>query len=92
MARSAHEFEKLEAKLKRAREEAARAGKELVVEKVSREKAERSIDTFLGEAKRLEARVSTWDEELKIAHAQVSTAEIACIKAERDRNTVLDEM
>ena len=68
-ARPAREFQALEEELKRAREELAAEKSLRMAEQASREKAEQAADTFLGETKKLQAALSSRDEELSIDHA-----------------------
>ena len=74
--RTTQEFQALEEELKQAHEEVSRLGAELATERSlraaereSREKAEQSTGTFLGDTKKLQASLSGRDEELKIVHA-----------------------
>ena len=83
--RTVQEFQALEEELKRAREKAA-------AEKASREKAEQAADTFLGETKKLQAALSSRDEELNIVHARLSVSEISRVRAERERETLRAEV
>ena len=96
---STQEFEAVEEESKRACEEVARLSAKLateralrVAEQASREKAEQSADTFLGEAKKRQAVLSGRDEELKIIHAPLATSEISRVQAERERDSLLVEM
>ena len=83
--RTAQEFQALEEELKRTHEELAAERSLRVAEQVSREKVEQAADTFLGETKKLQAALSSRDEELNIVHARLSASEISRVKAERER-------
>ena len=89
----------LEEESRRTREEVARLSAELASERslrapeqVSREKAEQSADTFLGETRKLQASLSGRDEVLKIVQARLSVTEISRVKAERERDSLQAEM
>ena len=91
-ARTAREFQALEEELKRAREELATEKLLRTAGQASREKAEQAADTFLGETKKLQAALSSRDEELNIVHARLSVSEISRVKAERERDTLRAEV
>ena len=78
--------------MKQAREEASRLSAELAAEKVSREKAEQSVEAFLREAKKLQTMLSGQDDELKIVHAQLSSNEISCVQMGREHGLLLVEV
>ena len=63
-----------------------------MAEQASREKAEQSADTYLGEMKKLQALLSCRDEELKIEHTSLSTSEISRVQEKRERDLLLVEM
>ena len=46
----------------------------------------------MGETKKLQAALSSSDEELNIVHARLSASEISLVKAERERDYLLVEM
>ena len=91
-ARTAREFQALEEELKRAREESATEKLLRTAGQASREKAEQAADTFLGETKKLQAALSSRDEELSIVHARLLVSEISRVKAERERDTLRAEV
>jgi len=82
--RTVQEFQALDEELKRAREESAAERSLRVAEQASREKPEQAADTFLGETKKLQAMLSSQDEELNIIHARLSASEISRVKVERE--------
>ena len=45
------------------------------------EESKQAADTFLGETKKLQAALSSRDEELSIVHARLSASEISRVKA-----------
>ena len=90
--RTAREFQALEEELKRAHEESAAEKSLRAAEQASREKAEQAADTFLWETKKLQAALSSRDEELSIVHARLSASEISRVKAERERDTLRAEV
>ena len=90
--RTAREFRALEEELKRAHEKSVADESLLVAERASREKAEQAADIFLGETKKLQAVLSSRDEELNIVHARLSASEISRVKVERERDTLRAEV
>jgi len=90
--RPAREVRALEEELKRAREKSEADELLLAAERASREKAEQAADIFLGETKKLQAALSSRDEELKIVHARLSASEISRVKVERERDALRAEV
>ena len=90
--RTSQEFQALKEESKRTREELVAERSLRVAEQASREKAEQATNSFLGETKKLQAALSSRDEELNIVHARLSASEISRVKAERERDSLLMEM